>query len=276
MRTIQKRYYVPNNSVLIITGDVHADEVFKCVDELYAGWAKAPDPFVKFPLVTHPPIPRSEAVVVTQPVQTFTAIAEWLGPSTIGPSAPATYASDLLTSLVSDPGSKFQKALVDSGACVGANLAWRTERDQAPVMLIVEAQEANADTCLSAAFAELKKIEAPDYFSDDELKNAAHTVDIGMATERERTDGYAHQLSYFWANATLDYYKTYVDGLRSVTRADIAKFLDTYVLGKRFVLGALESQTLAQTNDKAHLEKIAGIGGAKPAPAAAMKKGGAK
>src|SRR5580658_3060834 len=60
MRTIQKRYYVPNNSLLIVTGDVQADDVFKRADELYASWAKAPDPFIKFPLVKNPPIPRSE------------------------------------------------------------------------------------------------------------------------------------------------------------------------------------------------------------------------
>ena len=39
MRTIQKRYYIPNNSLLIVTGDVHADDVFAKADSLYAGWA---------------------------------------------------------------------------------------------------------------------------------------------------------------------------------------------------------------------------------------------
>jgi len=41
----------------------------------------------------------------------------------------------------------------------------------------------------------------------------------------------------------------------------MAKFLDTYMLGKPFVLGALESPALAKTLDKARLEKVAGIGG---------------
>jgi zinc protease len=264
MRTIQARYYVPNNSLLIVTGDVHADDVFKRADELYAGWSKGPDPFVALPLVKHPPIPRSLVVVVTQPVQTFTATAEWIGPSSVGPTATDTYAADLLNQVLSDPASKFQKHLVDSGACVSAALGWGTERDDGPIKLSLEAGEANADSCVTSALAELPKLKAPDAFSDEELDNAAHGIDILAAKEREGTEGYAHQLSFAWANADLEYYATYSSRVHAVTRADIARYLDTYVLGKPFVLGALESPALAKTINKAHLEGIVGIdGGAK-------------
>jgi zinc protease len=277
MRTIQHRYYVPNNSLLIVTGDVKADEVFKKADELYAGWAKAPDPFVKFPLVKNPPIPRSEVVVVVQPVQTFTAMAEWIGPSSVGPSATYSYAADLLSALVGDPASKFQKALVDSGACVGAGLGWRTERDDGPINLSLEGTEANADTCLTAALAELPKLKDAGYFSDEEIKNAAYRIDISLAKSREGTEGYAHYVSSDWAFSSLDYEATYSERLHAVTRADIAKYLDAYILGKPFVLGALESPALAKTLDKAHLEKVVGIGGSAGSGAGAgAVKGGAR
>ena len=260
MRTIQKRYYIPNNSLLIVTGDVHAEDVFAKADSLYAGWARGPDPFVKFPLVKHPPIPRSKVLVVTQPVQTFTAMVQWLGPSSLGPSAPLTYAADVLSTALSEPGSKFQKALVDSGSCVHASLGWGTERDDGAITFYLSAPESKADECVTAALAELGKIEAPDYFTDAELQNAAQRIDLSLAEEREGTEGYAHQLSTWWANADLAYYATYSDHLHAVTRADIAHYLDTYVLGKPFVLGALESPALAKTIDTAHLEKLAGIG----------------
>jgi zinc protease len=265
MRTIQHRYYVPNNSVLVVSGDVKADDVFKSADELYAGWAKAPDPFVKFPLVTHPPIKRSEAVVVVQPVQTFTASMAWHGPSSLGPSASYGYAADVLGTLVGDSGSKFQKDLVDSGACVGAWFGWTTERDQGQISADVEATEANVDTCLKAFVAELPKIESPDYFSDDDLTNAAHVIDVSFAKQREATESYAHMLTEQWADADLAYYATYSDRVHAVTRADIARYLDTFVLGKPFILGALESPALAKTIDKRHLEALVGItkGGAK-------------
>ncbi len=265
MRTIQLRYYVPNNSVLVVVGDVHADDVFKRADDLYAGWTKAPDPFVKFPLVHHPPIARSQVVVVTQPVQTFSATLEWRGPSSLDASAAQTYPANLLNLLVGDPGSKFQKVLVDSGACVRASLNWSTERDVGPISVDFEAAEGKVDVCVSAVVAELPKIKAPDYFTDDELKNAAHVIDVGFAKQREGTESYAHLITFMWANADEPYYATYSDRVHAVTRADIAKYLDTYVLGRPFVLGALESPALVKTIDRGHLEKLVGVvnGGAK-------------
>src|SRR5690349_24966594 len=59
MRLIQQRYYVPNNSALVITGDVNPQEVVKMAQEFYGDWAKREkDPFVEFPLVEHPPLPK--------------------------------------------------------------------------------------------------------------------------------------------------------------------------------------------------------------------------
>jgi len=35
MRLIQSRYYVPNNSALIVTGDVQPDEIYKMAQDLF-------------------------------------------------------------------------------------------------------------------------------------------------------------------------------------------------------------------------------------------------
>src|SRR5713226_3893011 len=38
MRLIEGRYYVPNNSALVVTGDVQPDDVYKMAQELYGDW----------------------------------------------------------------------------------------------------------------------------------------------------------------------------------------------------------------------------------------------
>ena len=40
MRLIQQRYYVPNNSALVLTGDVNPAEVFKMAQEFYGDWPR--------------------------------------------------------------------------------------------------------------------------------------------------------------------------------------------------------------------------------------------
>src|SRR5882672_2043648 len=69
MRLIQGRYYVPNNSALVVTGDVQPEEIFKMAQEFYGDWPRREkDPFVEFPMVDHPPLAKSEGNVIKQPV----------------------------------------------------------------------------------------------------------------------------------------------------------------------------------------------------------------
>ena len=278
MRTIQERYYVPNNSALVITGDVNAAAIFARVDALYAGWARGADPFVKNPLVKHPPIKKSEVVVVEQPVQTFSGELEWQGPSTtVGSGVELTYAADLLGTALSEPSSRFQKALVDSGACVHAHLAWSTQRNVGPVSVSFEAAPTKVDACVAAVFAELPRIKEAGYLSDEDLANAGHTIAIDLARERERPSSYAHSITYWWTSAGLDYYRGYLDHVKGVTRAEIARFLDGYVLGKPFVFGAMVSpEMVAKGLDRAHLESLAGLPHALAKPAVKIAKKGAK
>ena len=246
MRTIQKRYYVPNNSILVVTGDVTPDEVFASAGKLYAGWEKAEDPFVKFPLVVHPPLPKTEVVLVEQPVRTVTASFNWHGPSTEGPDVASTYAADLLGYAVAQPSSRFQKALVDSGACVNAQFGWQTQRNVGPVNLSVSATPEKGEACLAAALAELPRMKEPDYLSDEEMTNAALALRVDFANQREQPSAFAHALTFWWASAGLDYYRGYEANVAKATRADVARFLDTYVLGKPYVLGVMVSPETAK------------------------------
>jgi zinc protease len=261
MRTIQKRYYVPNNSILVVTGDVKAADVFAQADTIYTGWARAADPFVKFPIPKHPPIRKAEVVVLAQPVTNMSATVEWQGPSTQGDEAKGTYAADLLSMLVGDPASRFQKTLVDSGACVSAGMGYFTERHTGEISVSFEATPDNVDACTSAVFGELPRLEAPDYFTDAELSNAAYRVEIGRERERQTTSGRSHALTFAWAMATLDYDASYVDHVKALKRADLNRYLDTWVLKKPFVFGAMAAQKDIDAGlTKEHLEKLAGLG----------------
>src|SRR5438874_763434 len=94
MRLIQGRYYVPNNSALVVTGDVQAQDIYKMAEEFYGDWPKREkNPFVEFPMVEHPPLQKSEGNVIKQPVTNVLIEIGWQGPS-IGKDDAATYAAD--------------------------------------------------------------------------------------------------------------------------------------------------------------------------------------
>jgi zinc protease len=268
MRTIKERYYVPNNSALVITGDVQAKDVFARADTLFTDWPRGADPFKKFPVAKHPGIKKSVVVAVEQPVQSFTGQVVWHGPSTVGKDVELTYAADLLGTALGEPSSKFQKALVDSGACVSAGFSWYTQKNTGPITLSFEAAPDRVDACVKAALAELPKIAEPAYLSDEEMANAGHSIEIDRVRERERVSAYAHLLTFWWTAASLDYYRGYVDNVKKATRADISKYLHNYVLSKPFVFGALVSPEMTKQGlTQAHFESLAGLSsGAKAGP----------
>ncbi|HJZ85355.1 MAG TPA: pitrilysin family protein [Polyangia bacterium] len=258
MQTIKQRYYVPNNSLLVVTGDVRAADIFAQADTLYASWKRGPDPFRAHRLVKHPSIPERSVVLVEQPVQTVTGSLNWHGPSTVGDDVEMTYAADVLGLALAEPSSRFQKALVDSGACVAASLSWLTQRNLGPITLSFEATPDKVDDCVRAAQSELRRIREPDYLSDDEMANAVHRLEVGQALERERPSAYAHALTFWWCSASLDYYVHYVENARKVSHRAIAQFVNRYVLARPYVLGIMVSPEMIRERglDQGHFEGL--------------------
>ncbi len=275
LRLIQSRYYVPNNSVLIIAGDVEPATTFAWVAELFGAWPRAADPFVAHPVVVEPPLAESVVVVVEQPVQTVDLGFEWQGPSARPGSSPATlaewrmtYAADLLSLIVGQSGSVFQRDLVESGACLRADLSWQTQAHIGPVSFGLEATPEGTDGCVRAALAELVKLGSAQSFTEQDLETAKVQLEVHKALDREVTSQYAHLLSFFWSSPGLAYYEGYLPGMRGMARADLQRFLQRYVLGfpgapaPPFVFGALLSPELraARGYDRAHFEALLGLG----------------
>lgn len=263
LRTIQQRYYVPNNGLLVVTGDVKAQSIFDQVDRLYADWKRGPDPFQKFPLIEHPPLKKTEVVVMeNERVPAFVGQLSWHGPSLRAEELGATYAADGFATVLAEASSPFQQRLVESGHCLQASFGWYTQRNVGPINLSFAAAPNKAEACTKAIMAELGRMTAPDYVSRKNLVDAAHRLKIDKVKERERPSEYAHLLTFWWASADIDYYRTYVEKVGAVQPKDVADFMQTYVTDKPFVLGALitpEMKAAGITEEK--VRSWAGLGG---------------
>jgi zinc protease len=232
MKLIQGRYYVPNNSALVVTGDVMAEEVFKMAQEFYGDWPKREkDPFVEFPMVEHPPLEKSEGVVVKQPVQNVLIDIGWHGPS-IGKDNPGSYAADVFSFIVTQPNSRFQRALVDTGLVNGVTIGYLTQRNVGPIQIVAQMSPDKARAALKAIYNEISHFNDKDYFTDEELESAKALLEADDLYSREKLSEYAHTLSFWWASTGLEYFRGYLQNLRRTTRADISRYITTYIQGK--------------------------------------------
>jgi zinc protease len=245
MRLIQSRYYVPNNSVLVVTGDVVPEDVFKMAQEFYGDWPKAEDPFVKYPMVEHPPLPKSEGVVVKQPIQNVVFNIGWHGPS-IGKDNPGTYAADVFSFILTQPNSRFQRALVDTGLVNGVTIGYYTQRNIGPIQIIAQTTPDKARAALKAIYNEVAHFNDKDYFTDEQLESAKALLEADDLYSREKLSEYAHTLSFWWASTGLEYFRGYLQNLRKTTRADLSRYITTYIQGKPHVGIALLSEEAQQ------------------------------
>ncbi len=240
METIQHRYYIPNNSALVLAGDVTPDEGFSLAEKYFSSWPRGEDPFKAYPVPEHPPIQKTETVVVEQPVNAVTILAKWQGPS-VGTDPAATYAADVLSFILGQQTSRFYKAIVESGRAYVVNFNYQTLNHTGPITLLAQMSADSFAICKKTIFDEIARLADPDYFTDEQLKSAKAVLAIDEQYGRERPSQYCHTVGYWWAVSGLDYYLHYVDNLNNVTRKDIAEYVRKYIIGKPYVMGVLVS-----------------------------------
>jgi zinc protease len=241
METIKSRYYVPNNSALIVTGDVDPEKVFKLVEDTLGGWEKrAKDPFEEFPIVEHPPLEKSEGVLVEQPINTVLIQVGWHGPS-IGKDNDATYAADVFSYILSQPDSKFQTAMIDSGLALNANIGYYTQRNTGPIYMTIQTSPEKAKAAIKEAYKQINLFSTPGYFTEQELENSKTILEARDLFEREKLSEYSHTLGFWWSSTGIEYFRGYHQSLREVSTEGINRYVNTYIKDQKRVGAVLIS-----------------------------------
>jgi zinc protease len=238
MRVIQRKYYVPNNSALIISGDVNPDEVFSLAERELGGWQKGADPFVADPIPEIPRLTKNDAVVVEAGVGAVTVFLQWQGPS-VGKDPRSTYAADVFSDVLNDPGSNFQQRLVDSGLWHSMGVNYYTLNNVGPITISGQTSPENLRRAIAAVEAEIAKFDDPGYFDPTELEAVKAHRAVSSAFDRERASGFAHTLGFWWSVADLEYYMGYVDNMASQGVADLRAYASKYIVGKPRITGVL-------------------------------------
>jgi len=239
MNTIKDKFYVPNNSALILSGDITPQRGFQLAEQIFGDWPRGGDPFVT-PAPNPPALTKSSSVIVEQPVNGAALYMVWQGPSVTADPA-ATWAADVLSTVLANPSSKFQKRLVDSGLTFGVGLNYYTQAHVGPINIFAQAAPDKVLEAKKAILEEIGKIGDPGYITDKELSAAQTQLGIQALYQREQASEYAHTVGFWWAVTGLDYYRNYVANMQKITRADLASYARKYIIGKPHVTALLLS-----------------------------------
>lgn len=241
MRGFQAQYYVPNNSCLLIVGDVNLTEARVLAERLFGprAWPKGKDPH-RLPRAPLPRISKSEAFLSTRdtPLQVLGGV--WPGPD-VGRDERATFVADVWGTLLALPHGRFQRTFRDGGLADQVSMSYYTQREGGEVSFDAACRDGKILQVRDTLLAEIDAMAEPGYWSAQDLALAKRTLRIGRAYEGQAGAELSHTLSFWWASSSLDYYRNYLAECDSVSLEELRGLVRNYLLARPLVLGGLMS-----------------------------------
>jgi len=248
------RYYVPNNSALVVTGDVSPSDVAAAAERYFGGWTRGPDPFAGLEPAPVSSLTGPRLVTLSEPVPDVSIIVEYPGPSVRADTAD-TYAVDALVEILNDPTSRFQKQLVATGPFEYLYASFRTLREGGPITIAGKASPERGRQAVSDLLSALEQQEMLLGIPEEDLAIARRQKELSAALALEETATLAPSLAYWWATAGVESYLGYRDRLDQQTPEDLQRVAERYVIGRPRVVGLLGPPEAIETI-AAYLQRI--------------------
>jgi zinc protease len=230
MDSVRLKYYYPNNALLIVGGDVSHENVFILAEKIYGSWKPSDfDPFKKWPIPEFKPLDQSDYFIVESAnSRTPVIMITWHGPDT-RKDVSATFAADVFSYLINQKLSKFNQSLVQSGLASSTNINYLTLKHVGPITLIVMPNPSKIRECVREVEKQISLMDDDAYLTDDQIQTAKRMLEIKKIRQEDITSDYVHTLSFWWASASLGYFRSYNDNLGKVSRADIKAYVQKYI-----------------------------------------------
>ncbi len=240
MMIIKNKYYFPNNSILVICGDIKHEDAFAKAESIFGSWESSGfDPQVKFPIPEFTPLTSTQYFVKESTIaQTPFEMFWWQGPDTRHDSA-STIAADVFFTILKMNSSKWLQALVDKGLTSAADAEYQTLKYVGPVFLFFIPNPGKLKECNDEILNQVKQWGNDDYFTDAQLEDAKQIMRRNEIRQKEKPSELPDDVTYNWCSASLDYFTDYQSNCQKITRDDIKRFVNRYITGKPYVAGMI-------------------------------------
>lgn len=248
MMIIKGKYYHPNNSLLVICGDIKHEAAFKLAKDIYGSWENAGfNPAEKYPIPDFAPLGSTKYFVKESSLaQTPYVNYYWQGPDYRNDSA-GTVIADVFSTVLGLNSSKLQQALVDKGLATYAGISYQTLKYVGPISIFVVPNPNKIKECHQEILKQVKMFADDDYFTDEQLATAKQVMQRNNIRRLEKPSSLASQLTYQWCSTSYEYNTDYTDNCMRVTRAEIQDYVKKYIKDKPYVAGMIINEAMNKT-----------------------------
>src|SRR5438105_5265458 len=233
-----RRYYQPNNAILVIAGDFETDQVLSQVSKLFASIPKGSPP-PAMPLEEPPQRGERRLIVRWRSKVPRLSIAYHAPPI----AHPDTYALQVLAVVLAEGKASrlYQRMVEREQSVIFVSAEFGETKD--PTLFHVRA-EARGDHPIeeieTSVYDELSRI-SDGQVSAHELDRAKHQMEAHFILTRERTLDQAILLGQIETLYGLDYIDSYLQRINAVTASDVASVCTRYLNEDNRTVGRLLS-----------------------------------
>jgi zinc protease len=240
-----RRFYHPNNAVLVIVGDVSAAEALAKVRARFADLPAAGEPTrVR---TVEPDQAGERRLVVRRPGPHARVLAAFRAPALADPDFPAMVLLDALVAggkgfrftrdYPEDETAPLARAAAGIAPGAGAHTQWQASRDPYVYTVAVDVPaEGELPAAEEAIFRAVTDAAVRDW-TETEMARARRQVATGWAADLDDMAGRAHQLAFFEVSGGYAYLLDLPDRLSRVTRRDVQRFARERLTRDRATVG---------------------------------------
>ncbi len=233
-----KKYYCPNNAVIIVVGDVDTDETIKLIDKYFGdAQSQSPPPPVE---TVEPPQLGEKRLYVEYDASPQIAIAYHV--PAVG--EPDQYAMDVIEAILSrGRTSRLYKSLIDEKhIAVSANAYSGPYKYPGNfIFFATPRQPHTAEEVEKAIYDEIEKLKT-NPVTDWELQKIKNQISADFVRSMESNSGLASTIAHFESIYNWRYINSYVDKTLAVTKDDIMRVAKKYFTKSNRTVGILEKK----------------------------------
>ncbi len=226
LREFHRTFFVPNNAVVIVVGDVSREVITERLEAVFGGWRPGSVPTRTFPDVQQ--VGRREVILVDKPGAAQSEIR--IGRIGVDRKAEDYYALTVMNTIL---GGSFasrinQNLREDKGYTYGARSSFAFNLLPGAFTMSAAVQTAVTDSALVEFFKELNAI--LEDVTEDEMTRARNFVALRFPSRFQAVSAIAGQLGQLYIHDLQDgYFDEYVQQILAVTRDDVLRVAREYI-----------------------------------------------
>ncbi|HEV2149681.1 MAG TPA: pitrilysin family protein [Longimicrobiaceae bacterium] len=236
LRQFYRSYYRPNNSTLLVVGDVSADEITPMLEQAFRGWQRAEVPAIRYPA---PPAPQAATRVylIDKPDAAQSEIV--IGHLGVARKNPDYFPLLVLNTIL---GGQFSSRInmnlrEEKGYTYGARTAFSMRRQPGPFLASAAVQTATSKESVIEFMKELEEIRGRRPVTREELESAkaglVRREPLDVETQAQLASRLEAMVLY---DLPEDYFDTYTEQIEAVTLADVERVAREHLHPERFAV----------------------------------------